>query len=89
MATTAVLVEFFSTGWIEINVIVPISFYCISGKHGHIYREKQHNNSEKDSGSTHMEEEDARRKNLEGNADCWTSWPPYCNRNTVPPITYC
>ena len=32
-----------------------ISYYYISGKLEHIYPEKQHDNSEKDNGSKHME----------------------------------
>ena len=39
-----------------------ISYNYISGKLGHIYPEKQQDNSEKDNGSKHMEGDDARRR---------------------------
>ena len=40
-----------------------ISYYHISGKLEHIYPEKQQHNSEKDTGSKHMEGDDASRRN--------------------------
>ena len=40
-----------------------ISYYHISAKFEHIYREKQQNNCKKDNGSKQMEEDDASRGN--------------------------
>ena len=45
------------------NVGQLIYYYYICEKLEHIYPEKQHDNSEKDNGSKHMEEGDARVRN--------------------------